>query len=156
MKNLPQFSRLDHARSATSLHNFGHNQGWVGTRRELSSLPRASKREWPEKLRRPWGSNPRPCAPSCSLWLHLQSDSSGLRSSGFCCSAPWYSGWLVGAPWGGRHSYGRGSNPAFLKGISIQTTPAPLLGLQHAANVPGLLGLGLVEGQSLTFNDWNI
>ena len=119
------------------LTQFGRNQGWVGTRRELSSLPRASKREWPEKLRRPWGSNPRPCAPSCSLWLHLQSDSSGLRSSGFWCSAPWYSGWLVGAPWGGRHSYGRGSNPAFLKGISIQTTPAPLLGLQHAANVPG-------------------
>ena len=24
-----------------------------------------------------------------------------------------------------------------LKGIAIQTTPAPLLGLQHAANVPG-------------------
>ena len=54
-------------------------------------------------------------------------------------SAPWYSGSLVGSPWGfsGRHFLWPGSNPAFLKGISIQTAPAPLLGLQHAANVPG-------------------
>ena len=54
-------------------------------------------------------------------------------------SAPWYSGSLVGSPWGfsGRHFLWPGSNPAFLKGISIQTAPAPLLGLQHAAIVPG-------------------
>ena len=30
-----------------------------------------------------------------------------------------------------------GSRPQPFKGISIQATPAPLLGLQHAANVPG-------------------
>ena len=100
-----------------------------------------------EKLCCPWGSNPRLCAPSLAtldLWLHLQSNSSSLRSSGFrlaCALVKWLfgRGTLRQSPF-----LMAGSQTQPLKGITIQTTPTPLLGLQHAANMPGLSNLSFI------------
>ena len=126
-------------------HNFQRCSSQPGLNRHMkinSSLSRGFRsEEWPEKTSA--SVRIEPATLRSTTHNACASDSSVLRSSGLIGALV---KWLFG-----RITLRR--SPFFvaevwtrpLKGISIQTAPAPLLGLQHAANVPGHVGQTLIS-----------
>ena len=124
------------------------NRGWVGdTTRIVVITVSFEVKEW-KSLRR--DSNPRPCAPSfwprliCGCTCRAAPQTRVLPAPGL--ASPWYSGWLVGSPWGGLHSFmARVWIPAS-QGYFHPNSSVARLRLQHVASVPAPSSCFYVNG----------
>ena len=91
------------------------HQGWVGTRRCCRHYRKIPKWRMAEKSSASVGIKPATLHSKFGhngLWLHLQSDSSVLRSSGFRLVCALVKRLFGRTPWCSRHSSGQSSNLA--------------------------------------------